>query len=133
SSTENYDKKKYDFEISLASGNLSEDLSEDMKKTIKDYLNPARPDLSKFKEVHAIFLGYQYDLIKSCEASACGEERYTKIIEGYKKEISNYLNKIEAGFEKHPKLQNTHFLFFIIPFRDLNGFKEGFKQGIIGV
>jgi len=130
-STETYNKEeKEKFDLVLASGYISEDIPEEFKNVVKDYLNPNKNDLSNFCKTHAIFLGYQYDEISACENDYDIDVLYDNIIKRYKQDIEKYIEKIENGFEKHSTLKNCSFLFFIIPFRDLKKFREKFLKEI---
>ncbi|MCL4400441.1 hypothetical protein M1316_00475, partial [Candidatus Parvarchaeota archaeon] len=50
------------FEIELATSNVSDDIPQEIKKVILDYLDPYKSDLSDFKTIHAIFLGSKKSL-----------------------------------------------------------------------
>lgn len=118
------------FDINLVSGNLSGDIPDDAKKLIKDYLNPAKKDRSDFTECHAVFLGYQYDSLKTLEGLLKGADLLNKVLESYKELIEQYFKDIEAKFGEFPDLANKNFLFFVIPFKDLSGARTRFAKAV---
>ncbi|OPY88323.1 MAG: hypothetical protein A4E71_00534 [Smithella sp. PtaU1.Bin162] len=118
------------FDIKLVSGNLPEDIPEETRKMIKDYLNPCKSDLFDFTEAHAVFIGYQYDSLQSIEQNHRGVELINKALELYRESIKQYLADIESKFKEFPDLANKNFLFFIIPFKDLKGSREKFAKAV---
>jgi len=127
---EYYQKQKKEFDINLASANISEDIPEETRKAIKEYLNPCKEDLSDFKETHAIFLGFQTDFLKEFETKYSGKELVEKVIESYRTEIQEYLQQIELKFNDYPELKEKRFIFFVIPFKELKGLRERFSKAV---
>jgi len=123
-------KGKKEFEINLASGNISNDIPEPTRTLIKDYLNPSKKGLSDFKEVHAIFLGFQMNILKELENKYNSKYLLKKVIESYKEDIQGYIKKIESKFGDFPDLEGKRFLFFVIPFKNLADLKERFSNTI---
>ncbi len=75
SSLEELEKpEKKQFELNLASGNISDHLSPEMKKEIGDYLNPLNPDKSKFIETYAVLLCFNYEHLAELEKLYQGDE-----------------------------------------------------------
>ncbi len=131
SSTAEYHKEgKREFDINLASGNISPDIPEESRKAIKEYLNPCKADLSDFAESHAIFLGFQMDCLSEFEKSHHGKELVEKVIESYKKDIETYIQAIETKIKEFPELANKRFLFFVIPFKDLDALRKKFTEAV---
>lgn len=125
-----YKEGKDEFDIKLATGNISDDIPMEQRELIKKYLNPETDDLSDFKQVHAIFLGYQYDLLKDLEGKYGGIELVDKVIESYKKDIAKYIKSIEKKIKDFPDIKDKRFLFFIIPFKDLDGLRDKFAKAV---
>lgn len=130
-SIDEYHKQgKREFDINLVSGNISDDIPEPTRTVIKNYLNPSKEDLSDFKESHAIFLGFQMDILKELENEYSGKGIMNEVIKSYRGDIQKYIERIESKFGDFPNLKNKRFLFFIIPFKDLSGLKEKFSKEI---
>lgn len=118
------------YDVSLASNNISGDIPEERRKLIKDYLDPNKSDLSDFSKIHAVFLGVQRDTLRELEKDYRGPELFQKAIENYKEGIEQYIKIIQDELKNHPDIENTRFLFFIIPFKDLTGLRANFSQAI---
>lgn len=125
-----YKNGKREFDINLISGNISEDIPENMRKLIKDYLNPCKADLSDYKEAHAIFLGFQMDCLQELEKTYEGKDLINKAIESYKADVEKYVKDIESKFTDFPDLADKRFLFFVIPFKDMAGLRDRFAKAI---
>ena len=117
------------FEIELATSNVSDDIPQEIKKVILDYLDPYKSDLSDFKTIHAIFLGYQWDVLKTNEITVKNLV-YDSIKKEFIEEIKTYVKEIENLISKNNKLENKNFVFFVIPFRDLEEFRSKFQEEI---
>ena len=131
SDTDSYYKDdKRSFDITLASGNISEDIPNEMRQIVKDYLNPCKGDLSDSKEAHAVFLGFQMDTLQKLENTHQGKDLVDNVIAAYRIDIEQYVKDIESKFGDFPDLANKRFLFYIIPFKNLAGLKERFSKAI---
>jgi len=83
---ENEEKK--DFEIALVTGNISDHVPKKIRDEIKDYLKREKRDMSKYYEIHAIFIGYDYSWLQKYEDEGfSGTELHEKVIEKYKGDI----------------------------------------------
>ncbi len=129
---EYYKGGKMRFDIDLATGHLSTDILKQDRDMIKEYLNPFKKDLSKLAHVHAVFLGYHYKALSDFEGQLSGEELKNKVIEQYGKDIEKYLKSIEDKFDNYPKLKDKQFLFFVVPFKDLESLRKKFVKVIEG-
>ena len=120
----------YDYDVELASGNISEDIPKATRELIKAYLSSSGALIDK-KSVHAIFLGYQYDKLKKYEDEKLeGKELVKTVTESYRNEINEYLKQIETKIKADSEISNDRFLFFIIPFKDIDGAKNKFMGAI---
>lgn len=128
-----YEKEKDKFEVCLAAGNLSDDLPPKVKKEIKAYFTSEQSDLGKYSEVHAILLGYESKFLRKLEEEGnSGNILINKVIEKYKKDIEKYIKKIEEKVKSSKELKNKRFVFFILPFKDLEKIREMFLKGLGG-
>lgn len=125
-----YKEEKDEFEINLATGHISDNIPEDLKKEIKDYLDPSKKDKSNFTTTHTIFLGFQNQVLKELEQKYAGKELLEKVIDVYRQDIEKYIKAIEETLNSYEDLKNKRFLFFVIPFKDLNKLKQKFAQEI---
>ena len=126
-------EEKQTFEVDLAVGHISEDIPEELRKEIINYLDPSKEDLSNFTETHAIFLGFEYKILKELENRHSGEELISKVIETYRSEIEGYIHRIEEKISEYPNLQNRRFLFYLLPFKDLNAIRNKVLEEIKNV
>jgi hypothetical protein len=122
--------EKQEFEIKLALGHLSDDLSDEIKKEIQDYLNPLKEDLKNFSQVYAIFLGFEKSVLKEFEKRYQGEELIKKVVDYYHKEIDSYILTIKEKVEEKEEFENLRFLFYLLPFKDLDKIRKKFLEGI---
>ncbi|MCK4296028.1 MAG: DUF1837 domain-containing protein [Candidatus Marinimicrobia bacterium] len=126
-------EEKQTFEVDLAVGHISEDIPEELRQEIKNYLDPSKDDLSNFTETHAIFLGFEYKILKELENEHSGKELISKVIETYRSEIEGYIHRIEEKISEYPNLQNRRFLFYLLPFKDLNSIRNKVLEEIKNV
>lgn len=122
--------EKQQFEVKLALGHLSDDLSKEIKKEIKDYLNPLKDDLKNFSQVYAIFLGFEKSVLQEFEKKYQGEVLVEKVVDHYHNEIDSYVLKIQEKVEGKKEFENLRFLFYLLPFKDLDKIREKFLEGI---
>lgn len=127
---EYYIEEKDDFEVKLATGHISDDIPEDLKKEIKDYLDPSKKDRGDFTTTHAIFLAFQNQVLKELEQKYAGKELLEKVIDVYHQDIQKYIKAIEETLDSYSDLKNKRFIFFVIPFKDLDKLKQKFTQEI---
>jgi hypothetical protein len=126
-------EEKQTFEVDLAVGNISEDIPEELRQEIKNYLDPSKEDLSNFTEIYAIFLGFEHSILKELENKHSGDELISKVIETYRSEIERYIHLIEDKISEYPNLQNRRFLFYLLPFKDLNTIRNKVLEEIKNV
>lgn len=119
---------KLKFEISLASGNISEDIKEPYRSEIKRYLDPRSENLSDLQRVHAVFIGYEFSTLKDLESKFEGTTLAQNVRTEYCNEAQKYSNIIEGEASSHSELKNKRFLFFVLPFKDLKRLREAFSE-----
>jgi hypothetical protein len=129
-SINDYDKDKEFNDINLATGYISDDLPQELKNEIKDYLDPTKNDLSKFTQTHAVLIMFEDKKFKELEKSYSGAELVNKVIEKYHEDIKDYISQIEKKVDEYPDLKNRRFLFFVIPCKDQKKLKEKFSEEI---
>lgn len=123
-------EEKQKFDIDLAVGNISEDIPTERRQEIENYLDPSKEDLSNFTEIYAIFLGFEHRILKELENKHSGDELISKVIEKYRSEIEKYIHKIEDKISEYPNLQNRRFLFYLLPFKDLEYIRKKVSEKI---
>ena len=123
------DEDKLKFEISLAAGNISEDIPKPYRDQIKKYLDPRTKDLEDLQHVHAIFIGYQFPKLKELEESNNGDLN-KEAREACLAEAKRCLEIIEEKVNTYEKLKSKKFLFFVIPFKNLKKLREKFVEVI---
>jgi hypothetical protein len=106
-------------EIALASGNISDDIPLEVRKMIKEYLDPFGAKKEDFSEVHAIFLCFEEEKLKEIEEDYNGKELIKKILTVYEENILHYISTITAQIDAHPELQNRRFIFYLLPIKNL--------------
>ncbi|MFA5268278.1 MAG: DUF1837 domain-containing protein [Methanoregula sp.] len=113
------DKEEHQLEITLASGNISDDIPPDIRRMIKDYLDPFGAKKEDFSEIHAIFLCFEEKKLKEIEEKNNGEDLIEKILAAYQEKIQDYISKISTRINAHPELINRQFIFYLLPIKDL--------------
>lgn len=125
-----YDAKDQQFDVDVACGHISGDIPKELKQEIIAYLTGKKEDLSDFVKVHAIFLGFEEEELKKLEEQHSGDELIKHVAEKYKADIEEYINKIKAGIDSRTELKNHRFLFFILPFKDLDAVRKKFSEEV---
>jgi len=125
-----YNSEKQKFEVDLVSGNLSKEIPGDIKKVIKDYLDPTKPNKEDCCQVHAIFLGFEESYLKELEKDYSGKELIKKVVDSYKEKIQKYVKSIESKLNANSDLASKRFFFFLLPFKDIDKFKKTFAEEI---
>jgi hypothetical protein len=124
-----YTEEKDKFEVELISGNLSKDMSSEVREAIKKYLDPEQPDKSNCCQTHAVFLGFEESYLLEMERLYCGEELIKKVTAKYKEKIIDYVRLIEEKVAASD-ISDKRFYFFILPFKDLEKSKGQFTSEI---
>lgn len=120
--TESSKQKK---EIELVKGNLSDDLSDEIKGVIKKYLNPEEGDLTDFTHTYAILLAFnKKELLELERRDLKGQELFDSVRVIYRQKIIEYETKIIEKFDDYPELKNKLFVFYLIPFKDLKKIRK---------
>jgi hypothetical protein len=121
---------KQEFEVDLVLGHISDDIPENLKNEIKEYLDPRKDDLRNFTQVYAIFLGFEKKTLKELERKYEGPELVEKVIEHYQSEIESYIHAISTKIEKNENLVDLRFLFYLLPFKDIDQVRQKFLEGL---
>jgi len=121
---------KQQFEVDLVLGHISDDIPENLKREIKEYLDPRKDDLRNFTQVYAIFLGFEKQILKELERKYQGPELVEKVMEHYQSEIESYICSISTKVERNENLVDQRFLFYLLPFKDIDHVREKFLEGL---
>ncbi len=112
-------KEEHQLEIALASGNISDDIPQNIRQLIKDYLDPFGAKKEDFAEVHTIFLCFEARKFKEIEEKNNGKELIDRILAAYQDDIQDYVTKITTRVNAHPELTNRQIIFYLLPIKDL--------------
>ncbi len=121
-----YNEEKDKFEVDMVSGNLSRDIQPDIKEVIEKYLDPLQPDKTGCCQTHAVFLGFEESFLRDLEKTCVGEGLIDKVTEKYKERITNYVETIAKKVE-NSDVSDKRFLFFLLPFKDLQKARDKFS------
>lgn len=126
-----FHENKKDFEISIVKNHIDiEDV--DLKEAIIDFLDPSMDRSPEWVEVNACFVGYNWDHLIKLEKDALTEgksvdellkEEFQSEIEGVKKYLEDRIKPPEVP---------QRFLFFIIPFKDVEQLRKDFLKLLYG-
>ncbi len=125
-----YESEKDKFEVDLVSGNFSRDIPENIKKVIKDYLDPTQPNKEDCVQTHAIFLGFEESFLKELENRYSGDQLIGQVILNNKEKIKEYIKIIEGKVNSGKDLASKRFYFFILPFKDYDKLDQIFSREI---
>jgi hypothetical protein len=121
-----HDKEEHQLDITLASGNISEDIPLNIREMIKEYLDPFGAQKENFSEVHAIFLCFEEKKLREFEEAHCGDELLKEVLTFYKEEINDYISKIAERVQSKPELINRRFVFYLLPIKNLDRARDLF-------
>ncbi len=125
-----YSKDKELNDINLASGYMSDEIPDELKKEIKSYLDPATSDLSNFTQTHAVLIMFDDETLKELEQKHSGAELLNKVIDKYNDDIKDYIKQIEEKVDSYEDLKNKQFLFYVIPCKDIKKLRQKFFEEI---
>ncbi len=121
---------KQQFEVDLVLGHISDDIPDLLKTEIKDYLDPRKDDLGNYTQVYAIFLGFEKGILKDLEKEYEGPELVEKVVAHYQSDIESYIQLISKKIEENKNLANSRFLFYLLPFKDIDQVRKKFLEGL---
>lgn len=128
-----YKTEKDKFEVDLISSKLSGSIPDNIKKIIKDYLDPTQPNKESCMQTHAIFLGFEESYLKELEKENTGKDLLKKVIEQYKTKIDGYVKAIGDKIKDKSELENKRFCFFLLPFKDYDKIEKMFADEVKSV
>ena len=128
---ENESQKK-EFEVDLVNTHIDAEKFKGIKKEIIDALNPYKKKRD-FAEVIAVFIGYSQKEFSAYESQKHKDGLMNFLSSEYTKEIDNLMSSIETKIKNDAKLANKNFVFFLIPFKDVNETKKKFIQKVKNV
>ena len=86
--------------------------------------------MEDLQQVHAIFIGYEFSQLKKLEGANSGEELRQKVRDEYREEAEKCSAVIEETVLSYEELKNKRFLFFVLPFKNLDKLREDFSKEV---
>lgn len=110
--------------ISIADG--------EMKKALLKYLDPYEPESNKVEECFACFVGFEYEVL-----SKLNELDQVHLVQHFEEKYSEKIKSAVKMFTDkicENNIQHLRFVFFLLPFRDLDELRSKFfrKLGVMG-
>ncbi len=121
--------KKKDFEISIVNNHI--DVKDPLlKQAVIDFLNPTKPRGDDWLEVHACFVGFNWDKFGDVEKEMSNEELHAKL----KKELTEEVQAVKTLLEMKLKSPDNkiRYYFFVMPFKDIEALRTNFLKLLYG-
>ncbi|MEO8887475.1 MAG: DUF1837 domain-containing protein [Mucilaginibacter sp.] len=121
--------KKKDFEISIINNHIDVSNAE-LREAIIEFLDPTKPKGDDWLEVHACFIGFNWDKFVDIETCLPNDKLMGELKKQLTAEISvmkDYLNKKIV----YPSIKQR-FFFFVMPFKDIDTLRTTFLTLLYG-
>lgn len=120
-------ESKKEFEVELIQAHLDHDKLKGVEQEILDCLDPYKQKRD-FCETIAIFVGYSWDEFDEIKKKNIRDRLMPYLIKKYKEEVVRLVKAIDKKVSKEKDLQSKRFVFFVIPFRDVQHIKNRFTE-----
>lgn len=116
-----------EFEVDLIQANLDHDKLQGIEKEILNYLDPYKQKRD-FCETIAIFVGYSWEELNEVKGKEIKGGLMPYLIKKYKEEVVGLIKAINKKVSKQENLQSKRFVFFVIPFSNVQHIKNRFTE-----
>lgn len=124
-----FTENKKDFEISIINNHI--DVKDpDIRRAVLDFLDPTKPKGDDWVEVHACFVGFNWNKFSEIEKISPNVALMTKLKEELAAEIEPVKKLLEEKL-KTPENKLRYF-FFVMPFRDIEKLRVNFMNMLYG-
>jgi len=119
------EKKK--FEVDLIEPHLDHAKLRGMEQEILNYLNPYKKKRD-FCEVIAVFIGYSWKELAEAEKKDVKGGILKYLMEKYREEIVRFVKTVDEKVKAEQSVCSKRFLFFVVPFKNVQQIKTDFKE-----
>lgn len=120
---------KKDFEISIINNHI--DIKEPLlKQAVLDFLNPSKPKEDDWLEIHACFVGFNWDEFAGIEEEPTNDELMQRIRKELLKEVISAKKFLENKLQ--PSSNRLRYYFFVMPFKDIESLRSNFLKSLYG-
>jgi hypothetical protein len=122
-------EEKKDFEVSIINNHI--DIADpSLKQAVLDFLNPGKPKGDDWLEVHACFVGFNWDRFARIEEETINDVLMQRV----RIELAEEIDSAKAFLET--KLQTPanklRYFFFVMPFKDIEALRSNFIRLLYG-
>lgn len=124
-----FQEVKKDFEVSIIKNHIDVE-DRELREAIIEFLDPTKKKGDDWLEVHACFVGFDWEKFTGIEALSNNDDLMKKLIAELTLDsavIKSYINKAIV----YPAIKQR-FLFFLMPFLDIDTLRENFLKLLYG-